>query len=298
VGSMAQLMDPAGWWALVSSGWNDIGHTEFWIALAKIMWINILLSGDNAVVIAMACRGLPHRQRVWGMILGAGVAVGLRIIFTGVVASLMLLPYLKIVGGLALFYIAAKLLVPEDPDESEAEAAEHLWRAVRIVAIADIIMSLDNVIAIAAAAGGTYHGLMERMNPVTSHAIWKVTLYGVGVATLLMLSATVLAYLPAPWKLIFLAITFIQFVLYIYVISGSNDFRYVIYNYLPAMIAILCMAGYHRNLWLVGAVLISFAGAAVQRSGIVLHKHLNFNDLYHFIQMVGMYFFYRGGRLL
>jgi YjbE family integral membrane protein len=151
---MAQLLDPAGWWALVSSGWNDIGHTEFWIALAKIMWINILLSGDNAVVIAMACRGLPHRQRVWGMILGAGVAVGLRIIFTGVVASLMLLPYLKIVGGLALFYIAAKLLVPDDPDESEAEAAEHLWRAVRIVAIADIIMSLDNVIAIAAAAGG------------------------------------------------------------------------------------------------------------------------------------------------
>ena len=154
VGSMSQLMDPASWWALVSSGWNDIGHTEFWIALAKIMWINILLSGDNAVVIAMACRGLPHRQRVWGMILGAGVAVGLRIIFTGVVASLMLLPYLKIVGGLALFYIAAKLLVPEDPDESEAEAAEHLWRAVRIVAIADIIMSFDNVIAIAAAAGG------------------------------------------------------------------------------------------------------------------------------------------------
>ena len=154
------------------------------------------------------------------------------------------------------------------------------------------------VLAVAAAAGGTYHGLMERMNPVTSHAIWKVTLYGVGVATLLMLSATVLAYLPAPWNLIFLAITFIQFVLYLYVISGSNDFRYVIYNYLPAMIAILCMAGYHRNLWLVGAVLISFAGAAVQRSGIVLHKHLNFNDLYHFIQMVGMYFFYRGGRLL
>jgi YjbE family integral membrane protein len=118
------------------------------------MWINILLSGDNAVVIAMACRGLPHRQRVWGMVLGAGVAVLLRIIFTGVVASLMLLPWLKIVGGLALFYIAAKLLVPEDPDDSEVEAVEHLWRAVRIVAIADIIMSLDNVIAIAAAAQG------------------------------------------------------------------------------------------------------------------------------------------------
>jgi YjbE family integral membrane protein len=154
VASLAQMMDPAGLWAMISTGWSDMGHTDFWLALAKIMWINILLSGDNAVVIAMACRGLPHRQRVWGMVLGAGVAVGLRIVFTGVVASLMLLPYLKIVGGLALFYIAAKLLVPDDPDEGEAEAAEHLWRAVRIVAIADIIMSLDNVIAIAAAAGG------------------------------------------------------------------------------------------------------------------------------------------------
>jgi len=106
------------------------------------------------VVIAMACRGLPHRQRVWGMILGAGVAVLLRIVFTVFVAALMQLPYLKIVGGLALFYIAAKLLVPEDEDKSETEATEHLWRAVKIVAIADIIMSLDNVIAIAAAAQG------------------------------------------------------------------------------------------------------------------------------------------------
>ena len=88
------------------------------------------------------------------MILGAGVAVLLRIVFTVFVAALMLLPWLKIVGGLALFYIAAKLLVPEEADENETEATEHLWRAVKIVAIADIIMSLDNVIAIAAAAKG------------------------------------------------------------------------------------------------------------------------------------------------
>lgn len=152
--SLAQMLDPAAWLAMIGSGWNDMDRTEFWVAVAKIIWINILLSGDNAVVIAMACRGLPHRQRLWGMILGAGVAVLLRIIFTGVVASLMLLPYLKIAGGLALFYIAAKLLVPDDPDRDETEAVEHLWRAVRIVAVADIIMSLDNVIAIAAAAGG------------------------------------------------------------------------------------------------------------------------------------------------
>src|SRR5215470_19217791 len=148
------MMDPGTWLAMLTSGWSEMGQATFWVALVKIMWINILLSGDNAVVIAMACRGLPHRQRLWGMVLGAGVAVLLRIIFTGVVASLMLLPYLKIVGGLALFYIAAKLLVPEDADEDEVEAVEHLWRAVRIVAIADIIMSLDNVIAIAAAAQG------------------------------------------------------------------------------------------------------------------------------------------------
>src|SRR5207247_10456003 len=151
---MAQMADPAAWLAMVTSGWSEIGQTAFWVSLLQIMWINILLSGDNAVVIAMACRGLPHRQRVWGMILGAGVAVLLRIIFTVFVATLMLLPWLKIVGGLALFYIAAKLLVPEEADENETEATEHLWRAVKIVAIADIIMSLDNVIAIAAAAKG------------------------------------------------------------------------------------------------------------------------------------------------
>ena len=139
---------------MITAGWADVGHADFWVALVKIMWINILLSGDNALVIAMACRGLPPKQRVWGMILGAGVAVGLRVVFTGIVATLMTLPYLKIVGGLALFYIAVKLLVPEDENEGETEAVDHLWRAVRIVAVADIIMSLDNVIAIAAAAGG------------------------------------------------------------------------------------------------------------------------------------------------
>ena len=136
-------------WASLAS---EFSSPTFWLAVLKIVWINILLSGDNAVVIAMACSGLPYRQRMWGMILGAGLAVILRIVFTGVVASLLLLPYLKLFGGLALLYIAAKLLVPDPPDESESKAVEHLWRAVRIVAVADIVMSLDNVIAIAAAA--------------------------------------------------------------------------------------------------------------------------------------------------
>jgi YjbE family integral membrane protein len=154
VHSLAQLLDPSAWAAMLSSSWGDVTQTGFWLAVVKIIWINVLLSGDNAVVIAMACRGLPPRQRLWGMTLGAGAAVLLRIIFTAAVASLLTLPYLKIAGGLALFYIAAKLLVPDDPDENEVQAAEHLWRAVKIVAIADIVMSLDNVIAIAAAAQG------------------------------------------------------------------------------------------------------------------------------------------------
>src|SRR4030081_552489 len=153
---MGQIADPSTWLAMVESGWGEMGQPAFWVSLLKIMWINVLLSGDNAVVIAMACLGLPPRQRLWGMILGAGVAVVLRIIFTVVIAQLMLLPYLKIAGGLALFYIAAKLLVPEDPDEDEVEAVEHLWRAVRIIAVADIVMSLDNVIANAAAAPGNF----------------------------------------------------------------------------------------------------------------------------------------------
>src|SRR5258707_975123 len=125
----------------------------FWLAVGKIIWINVLLSGDNALVIAMACRGLHGRHRLWGMVFGATVAVVLRIAFTGIVVTLMALPFLKLVGGLALLVIAAKLVVPEDED-NEIAAGTTLWHAVRIVVIADIVMSLDNVIAVAAAAEG------------------------------------------------------------------------------------------------------------------------------------------------
>jgi YjbE family integral membrane protein len=150
-----QTFDPATISAFFTQFKTEMAQPTFWVALGKIMWINILLSGDNALVIAMACRNLPPRQRLWGMILGAGVAVLLRIIFTGIVATLMELPYLKLVGGLALVVIAAKLLVPEEEDEEGTHAASHLWGAVQVVAIADIVMSLDNVIAVAAAANGS-----------------------------------------------------------------------------------------------------------------------------------------------
>jgi YjbE family integral membrane protein len=134
---------------------DEIYQVGFWAAVLKIIWINILLSGDNAIVIALACRRLPHPQRRWGMIIGAGVASVLLIVFTGVVTTLMTLPYLKLVGGCVLLWIAFRLLV-SDADQHQVEAVEDLWRAVRIVVVADVIMSLDNVIAVAAAAGGSY----------------------------------------------------------------------------------------------------------------------------------------------
>jgi YjbE family integral membrane protein len=132
---------------------NEFTHPAYWFAALQIIWINVLLSGDNAVVIALACRTLEPRQRVWGMILGAGVAVLLRIVFTAVVAQIMAFPYLKLVGGILLLWIAIKLLVPEeDHSEGKVKAADSLWPAVRIIVIADLVMSLDNVIAIAGAA--------------------------------------------------------------------------------------------------------------------------------------------------
>ena len=131
---------------------GDYGPTG--VQIIKIIWINILLSGDNAVVIALACRALPRRQRIWGIILGAGAAVVLRIVFTVGLQFVLELPWLRLVGGILLLYIAVKLLVQEEADEESVASSENLWGAVKTVAIADIVMSLDNVLAIAAAAKG------------------------------------------------------------------------------------------------------------------------------------------------
>jgi YjbE family integral membrane protein len=150
---LLQVVDPANIDAFLTQIQADMQTPAFWLAVGKIIWINVLLSGDNALVIAMACRGLAGRQRLWGMVIGAGIAVVLLIAFTGIVAKLMVLPYLKLVGGLALLVIAAKLLVPEDEGD-DVTAGTSLWHAIQIVVIADIVMSLDHVIAVAAAANG------------------------------------------------------------------------------------------------------------------------------------------------
>jgi YjbE family integral membrane protein len=126
------------------------------LAILEVVWINIILSGDNAVVIALACRGLPPRQRRTGMVLGAGVAVLLRVVFTLLVVELLSVPFLRIAGSLLLLWVAVKLLTEdEDDDEDKVRASGKLWQAVRTVALADMVMSLDNVLAIAAVAKGS-----------------------------------------------------------------------------------------------------------------------------------------------
>jgi YjbE family integral membrane protein len=128
---------------------------DFWIGLLQIVWIDLLLSGDNAVVIALACRGLPERRKRLGIALGAAAAVGLRALFATFVVHLLAVPFLKLGGGLLLLWIAVKLLLPRDGEGEKVGVAAGLLGAVRTIVVADLVMSLDNVIAIAAAAHGS-----------------------------------------------------------------------------------------------------------------------------------------------
>ena len=132
----------------------DIGSTQFWLALLEIIWVNILLSGDNAVVIALAARSLPPAQQRTAITWGSAGAIVLRIVLTLVAAKLLLLPWLKIIGALLLVYIGVSLLLPENDDEGEAKEYGSLWAAIRTILVADLVMSLDNVVAVAAAAHG------------------------------------------------------------------------------------------------------------------------------------------------
>lgn len=127
---------------------------NFWAALAGIVWIDLLLSGDNAVVIAMVCSRLPPAQRRMGIVLGATAAVGLRIVFAFGVAWLIAVPGLSLVGGLFLLWVAAKLVIDHGAEDEETEASSTLLGAVTTIAIADAGMSLDNVLAIAALSHG------------------------------------------------------------------------------------------------------------------------------------------------
>ena len=131
----------------------DLLNPQFWVAVLQIVLIDILLSGDNAVVIALACRKLSGRQRRLGIVWGVGGAIGLRIVLTFFAVTLLTLSYVKLVGGALLFWIGIRLVLPQHADGGqEIKAAGSLMSAIRTIVVADLVMSLDNVIAVAAAA--------------------------------------------------------------------------------------------------------------------------------------------------
>ena len=133
----------------------DPSAAVFWIAVGQIILIDIVLSGDNAVVIALACRNLSPEQRKTGIFWGVAGAVSLRVVLTVFAALVMNLPWLKLVGGLLLVWIAVKLMLPEDEEGHDIEASANLWGAVKTIVVADFVMSLDNVIGVAGAAQGS-----------------------------------------------------------------------------------------------------------------------------------------------
>jgi len=131
-----------------------LADQRFWIGLGQIILVNIVLSGDNAVVIALAARSLPPRQQTQAIFWGSGAAVVLRIVLTVVAVELLRLPYLKLVGAALLIWIAVQLLLPEGDKGDDIDGSGDLLAAIKTILIADLVMSLDNVIAVAAAAKG------------------------------------------------------------------------------------------------------------------------------------------------
>lgn len=137
---------------------EEFMQASFWLAVGQIIMIDILLGGDNAVVIALACRNLPPKQRNLGIIYGTAGAIVLRVILIAFALALLAVPYLKLVGAVLLLWIGVKLLQPEGHDDHNISSSDKLWGAVKTVIIADLVMSVDNVLATAGAAQGAGEG--------------------------------------------------------------------------------------------------------------------------------------------
>ena len=131
-------------------------QTLSWAAVFQIIMIDILLGGDNAVVIALACRNLQPKQRMQGILWGTAGAIILRVVLIAFALTLLAIPFLKVVGGLLLLWIGVKLLIPEDDGHGKIQGGASIWAAVKTIIVADFVMSLDNVIAIAGAAQGAH----------------------------------------------------------------------------------------------------------------------------------------------
>jgi len=192
----------------------DLLSTAFWVAVGQIILIDIVLSGDNAVVIALACRNLSPEQRAKGIFWGVAGAVSLRVVLTVFAALVMNLPWLKFVGGLLLIWIAIKLMLPEDEEGHDIQSSSHLWGAVKTIVVADFVMSLDNVIAVAGAAHGSLALLLFGLAVSIPLIVWSsqlilhwmerfpaIVLFGAGLlgyvaGQMIFSDAGVLALLP------------------------------------------------------------------------------------------------------
>ncbi|MCK6411267.1 MAG: TerC family protein [Azonexus sp.] len=193
----------------------DFASAAFWLAVGQIILIDIVLSGDNAVVIALACRNLTVDQRKKGIFWGVAGAVLLRVVLTTFAALVMGLPWLKLVGGLLLIWIAVKLMLPEDEDGHDIEASGNLWGAVKTIIVADFVMSLDNVVAVAGAAHGSMALLLFGLAVSIPLIVWSsqlilhwmerfpaIVLFGAGLlgyvaGQMIFSDPGVLAWLPA-----------------------------------------------------------------------------------------------------
>ncbi|MFQ5606248.1 MAG: hypothetical protein ACE5HS_23520 [bacterium] len=159
--------------------------------------------------------------------------------------------------------------------------------------------------ALAALVGGTSHGFVLYLNEAAKVFIWKTTVQVIGLASFFMLAGTIVASTAGRVKHLLLTSAFLQLAVYAGWMVFHNEFKYVIFDYVPAMLAIILLQGYaflkNRDksaVWMVAGILISFAAAGVQLSGFAIHRHFNHNDLYHVIQMVGIYLLFRGASLL
>lgn len=159
--------------------------------------------------------------------------------------------------------------------------------------------------AVAALAGGTSHGFSLYLSETADSIIWKTTVYAIGITSLVMLSGTILASTTGILQRILLTLTLLKFVFYAYWMISHNEFKYVIYDYAPAMLLIIILQIFARLRyaaasapWLISGIIVSFFAAGVQLNGFTIHEHFNHNDLYHVIQMIALYVIYRGVVLL
>ncbi len=185
--------------------------------------------------------------------------------------------------------------------------AWRLWRVGKGAAQASVCSWAAGFacLGLASLAGGTFHGFSMLLSQAVLQELWKLSVYAIGLASFFLLAGTLSACIVPPVRRFVILIPYIQLIVYVLWMATHDDFRFAIYGYAFTNLSILALqlhAGVTRRAmsapWLLGGVLVSFLAAVVQVNGIALHDHFNHNDLYHVIQMGGMYLFYRGARVL